>query len=62
MEQDELQSRWPELKKKLMQKYPHLTADELACEIGKEGEVLKKLQKKLGENWKDIKEVLSLLG
>ncbi len=62
MESKEIQEKWPELKNKLMQKYPHLTDEELRYEIGKEGELLERLQKRLGKNWKEIRDVLSLLG
>lgn len=62
MDDQELQQKWPELKTKLLQQYPHLTEEELICEIGKEAETLKKLQKKLGKNWVEIKNMLSLMG
>ena len=62
MENTELQQKWPELKKKLMEKYPHLTEEELILEIGKEGETLKRLQEKLGHEWKDWKNLMSIMG
>jgi hypothetical protein len=61
-DEKDFQQRWPKVKLKLKQQYPHLTEEELICEIGKEGELLKKLQVKLGKNWKEIKNMLSLMG
>lgn len=62
MENNELAQKWPALKAKLKAEYPSLTEDELVYEIGKEGELLKRLQEKLGKNRKDIDNWLSLLG
>ena len=62
MEDKELHKKWPGLKKKLLEKYPHLTEEDLALEIGKEKELMLQLQDKLGKNWKEIKNMLSLLG
>ena len=58
----EIQEKWPELKDKLKKQYPYLTEEELRYEIGKEGELLERLQKKVGKNWNEIRNVLSLLG
>ena len=55
-------NNWPELRKKLLDKYPNLTAEDLAYEIGKEGELLKRLQDKLSKNRQEIEYVLSLMG
>lgn len=62
METEELQQKWPKLKEKLLQQYPQLTKEELEYKIGKEGELLKTLEKKLQKNWKEIKNMLSLMG
>jgi hypothetical protein len=62
MEDNELQQKWPELKKKLLELYPDLTEQELAVEIGKEKELLLHLQNRMGEHWKDIKNLLSIMG
>ena len=62
MDSNEIKENWPELKSKLMQKYPHLTEEELKYEIGKEAELQERLQSKLGKNWTEIRNVLSLLG
>jgi len=62
MENTELQQKWPELKKKLLEKYPNLTEEELILEIGKEGETLKRLQQKLGHEWNDWRNLLSIMG
>ena len=62
MDSNELQKKWPELKTILLKHYPQLTREELVMEIGKEQELLLSLQKKLGKNWKEIKNMLSLMG
>lgn len=62
MENTEIREQWPQIKSKLAAKYPHLTEEELKYEIGKEGELLERLQEKLGKNWEEIKGVLSLMG
>jgi len=55
-------NNWPELRKNLLEKYPDLTAEDLAYEIGKEGELLKRLQEKLKKNRNEIEYVLSMMG
>jgi len=62
MDEKELHEKWPELKEKLLQQYPHLTREELVLEIGKEKELLEHLQEELGQNWKEIRNILSLMG
>jgi hypothetical protein len=61
-EDKEIQEKWPVIKDKLKQEYPQLTDEELRYEIGKEAELLERLQIKTGKNWKKIRDVLSLLG
>jgi hypothetical protein len=62
MDDEELKEKWPELKARLLEKYPELSEEDLRYEIGKEVELQKRLQLKLKKNWKEIKNVLSLLG
>ena len=62
MENEELKEKWPVLKEKLKEQYPDLTDDELRYEIGKEGELQERLQKKLKKNWTEIRNILSLMG
>ncbi|MCW3121979.1 MAG: hypothetical protein JWQ38_1471 [Flavipsychrobacter sp.] len=62
MENKEIREHWPEMKEKIRKQYPHLTEEELKYEIGKEGELLKRLQEKLGKNWEEIRNALSLMG
>jgi hypothetical protein len=62
MENTELHEKWPELKRKLLEKYPHLTEEELVLEIGKEGETLRRLEKKLNTNWQEWRNLLSIMG
>jgi hypothetical protein len=53
---------WPGYKKKLQEEYPDLTDEDLAYEIGKEGELLKRLQEKLNKTDKEITNWLHLMG
>ena len=62
MENKELQAKWPMLKNKIRQQYPYLTEQQLIYEIGKEGELLERLQAALGKNKKEIDNWLSLMG
>ena len=62
MDITELGHKWPELSKQLLEKYPQLTAEDLAYEIGKEAELLKRLEEKLQKNHKEINNILSLMG
>lgn len=62
MELPSFAENWPELKKKLQEQYPHLTDEDLAYEIGKEGELLKRIQARLGQTDKEITNWLHLMG
>ncbi len=62
MENTELHEKWPELQRKLQEKYPNLTKEDLVLEIGKEGETLRRLERKLDTNWKDWRNLLSVMG
>ena len=62
MESNEIRENWPEMKGKLIKQYPQLTEEELRYEIGKEGELLERLKEKLGKNWQEIKNTLSMMG
>lgn len=62
MNDQEIRDKWPVIKNKIRQQYPSLTEDDLVYEIGKEGELLKRLQQKLGKNKEDMNKWLSLLG
>jgi hypothetical protein len=62
MDNKELQQKWPELTEKLLAEHPQLTREELILEIGKEGETLGRITKKLGKTDKQIHDWLSLLG
>ena len=52
----------PQLKEKLQLEYPHLSKEDLILEIGEEGELLKRLQEKLGKNKKEIDDWLKIMG
>lgn len=53
---------WEELKVHLMEKYPHLTEEDLIYKAGMEEELLKRLQQKLEKNEEEIKGWLSFMG
>jgi len=53
---------WQNTKERLKEKYPHLTEDDLIYEIGKEEELLQRLQTKLNTNRQEIRKWLSLMG
>ena len=62
MDNTQIEKNWPELREKLLQQYPDLNADDLVYEIGKEADLLRRLQEKLGKNRKEIDYMLSLMG
>lgn len=62
MNDQEIRDKWPAIKNKIRQQYPVLTEADLVYEIGKEGELLKRLQQKLGKNKEEMDKWLSLLG
>ncbi len=53
---------WETKKKQLEKEYPNLTNEDLAYEIGKEEELLERLQKKMSKNKKEIRKWLSIMG
>ena len=61
MQQEQI-SNWEEKKLMLQKDYPQLTQEDLVYEIGKELELLKKLQQKLNKTEKEIKGWLSMMG
>jgi hypothetical protein len=62
LDNNEISQKWPEIKSKILAEHPDITEEELRAEIGREGEVLEKLQAKLGKNWTEVKNWLSLMG
>ncbi len=60
--QTERISDWETKKEQLKKEYPHLTNEDLAYEIGKEAELLERLQKKMSKNEKEIRKWLSFMG
>jgi hypothetical protein len=61
MEDDKIQN-WEDTRERLRKAYPTLTTDDLIYEIGKEEELLERLQKKLDKNKKEIRKWLSWMG
>ncbi len=53
---------WETKKEQLKKEHPHLTNEDLLYEIGKEEELLERLQKKMNTNEKEIRKWLSLMG
>ena len=62
MENKELHDKWPLLRTKIMQEHPEFTEEELILELGKESELLLRIEAKLGKTNKEIRNWLSLLG
>ena len=52
---------WNELKGKLKQQYGNLTDDDLVFSEGKEDELLGRLQKKLGKNKEEVRQMIEKL-
>ncbi|HEY0655365.1 MAG TPA: CsbD family protein [Chryseosolibacter sp.] len=50
----ELISRWNEVKEKLKRRYNMLTDDDLMFRLGREGELIGRLQQKLGKSRADV--------
>ena len=50
----ELISRWNEVKEKLKRRYNMLTDEDLMFRFGKEGELIIRLQRKLGKSRADV--------
>jgi hypothetical protein len=50
----ELISRWNEVKEKLKRRYHMLTDDDLMFRMGREGELITRLQRKLGKSRADV--------
>lgn len=62
MDSKELQEKWPDIIARLKEKYPNLTEKDLRYEIGKEADLLLRLQEKLGKTDKEIHDWLSVMG
>jgi hypothetical protein len=50
----ELISRWNEVKEKLKRRYNMLTDEDLIFRLGREGELIIRLQRKLGKSRADV--------
>lgn len=55
-------NNWEEKKKQLKKDHPHLSGDDLLYEIGKEEELLKRLQEKTKRNKEELRKWLTLMG
>ncbi len=62
MEDNELREKWPVIKSKIKELHPDIDDKDLYYELGKESELLLRLQEKLGKTNKEIKEWLSIMG
>ena len=62
MENHSFKNNWETIKAKIKKEQPALTDEDLKYEIGKEEELLLRLQKKLGKNREEMDKWLSLLG
>jgi uncharacterized protein YjbJ (UPF0337 family) len=59
MNQLTFKGEWNEVKGKLKQKYAQLTDDDLTYAVGKEDELLGRLQKKLGKQKDELIKLIS---
>ncbi len=57
-----MREKWPEIRSRIKEQYPHISDSDLVYQIGQEVELLHRLQEKLGKNNNEIKEWLSLMG
>lgn len=62
MDDNELQQKWPELKEKIKILHPELSEEDLRLELGRDTDLLLRLQQKLKKTNKEIRNWLSLLG
>lgn len=53
---------WEERREELLKKYPQLSREDLYYELGKEEELLERLQEKLQENRAEIRKWLHIMG
>ena len=56
-----IRQRWNEAKIKLKKRYSVLTDDDLVFSVGKEGELIKRLEHRLGMRKQDVVKVLAEL-
>jgi len=61
MDSDKIED-WDEKREIIKKTYPFLTNEDLLYEIGKEQELLKRLEMKLKKNKQEIRKWLSLMG
>jgi uncharacterized protein YjbJ (UPF0337 family) len=62
MENKDFEKQWEQAKLTIKKEYPHITEDELRYEIGKEGELLERLETKVGKTRDEIRNWLHLMG
>lgn len=62
MDTQDFHKRWPEMKELIKREHPHISDEELEYELGKEVEILEKLQMKTGKTKAEIYEWLHIMG
>ncbi len=62
MDTTSFQQNWEQKKSELKKEYPQLEERDLEYEIGKEEELLQRLQEKLGKTKADIRNWLHIMG
>lgn len=62
MDTVDFQRRWPELKQRVKAEYPDIDENDLDYELGKELELLKRLQEKTGKTREEIFNWLHIMG
>ena len=54
----DIRSRWNEVRSRLKQQYQMLTDDDLTLKLGHEGDLMGRLQKKLGKTKSDVLKII----
>ena len=62
MDNKELREKWPVIKQHIQEQYPEMSEEDLKYEIGKQAELLRRLQEKLKKNRDEIDNWLSVMG
>lgn len=62
MDTQDFQKRWPEMRELIKKEHPHIEEHDLEYEIGREVELLERLQKKTGKTRQEIYKWLHIMG
>lgn len=62
MDNDQFKASWEKHKAAFKQEHPHLTDEDVTYEPGKEGDMLERLQAKVGKTKEEIRNWLHIMG